>query len=149
VLEVPIKGSVFGEDGMNGMMGKLITKQGAILGNALLSGIAAGIGQGVSQANQVTTTTALGTGTLWVFSAAMLQHLVADEYRGRVFAFEFAVMTLTQSVATVLAGIALDTLHQGPQDVVVGAALLCVGVTARWWWFQGRVQPQPAPTPLA
>lgn len=61
VLEVPIKGSVFGEDGMNGMMGKLITKQGAILGNALLSGIAAGIGQGVSQASQVTTTTALGT----------------------------------------------------------------------------------------
>jgi MFS family permease len=91
----------------------------------------------------------LGTGTLWVFSAAMLQHLVADEYRGRVFAFEFAVMTLTQSVATVLAGIALDTLHQGPQDVVVGAALLCVGVTAGWWWFLGRVQPQPAPTPLA
>ena len=61
VLEVPIKGSVFGEDGMNGMMGKLITKQGAILGNALLSGIAAGIGQGVAQASQVTTTTALGT----------------------------------------------------------------------------------------
>lgn len=60
VLEVPIKGSVFGEDGMNGMMGKLITKQGAILGNALLSGIAAGIGQGVAQAGQVTTTTALG-----------------------------------------------------------------------------------------
>ncbi len=61
VLELPIKGSVFGEDGMNGVMGKLVTKQGAILGNALLSGIAAGIGQGVAQASQTTTTTALGT----------------------------------------------------------------------------------------
>lgn len=60
VLEVPIKGSVFGEDGMNGMMGKLVTKQGAILGNALLAGIASGIGQGIAQASQVTTTTALG-----------------------------------------------------------------------------------------
>ncbi len=61
VLEVPIKGSVFGEDGMNGMMGKLVTKQGAILGNALLAGIASGIGQGIAQASQVTATTALGT----------------------------------------------------------------------------------------
>lgn len=60
VLEVPIKGSVFGEDGMNGMMGKLVTKQGAILGNALLSGIAAGIGSGISQASQSVSTTTLG-----------------------------------------------------------------------------------------
>lgn len=60
VLEVPIKGSIFGEDGMNGMMGKLVTKQGAILGNALLSGIAAGIGSGISQASQVVSTTTLG-----------------------------------------------------------------------------------------
>lgn len=61
VLEVPIKGSVFGEDGMNGMMGKLVTKQGAILGNALLAGIASGIGSGIAQASQVTTTSALGS----------------------------------------------------------------------------------------
>jgi len=60
VLEVRIKGSVFGEDGMNGMMGKLVTKQGAILGNALSAGIASGIGQGIAQASQATTTTALG-----------------------------------------------------------------------------------------
>lgn len=63
VLEVPIKGSVFGEDGMNGMSGRLVTKQGAILGNALLAGIASGIGQGVAQASQITTTTALGSTT--------------------------------------------------------------------------------------
>lgn len=63
VLEVPIKGSVFGEDGMNGMMGKLVTKQGAILGNALLAGIASGIGSGIAQASQITTTTALGSVT--------------------------------------------------------------------------------------
>jgi conjugal transfer pilus assembly protein TraB len=60
VLEVPIKGQVFGEDGMNGMMGKVVTKQGAILANALLSGIAAGIGSGISQASQVVSSTTLG-----------------------------------------------------------------------------------------
>jgi conjugal transfer pilus assembly protein TraB len=60
VLEVPIKGSVFGEDGMNGMMGKLVTKQGAILTNALLAGIASGIGSGIAQATQNVSSTTLG-----------------------------------------------------------------------------------------
>lgn len=62
-LEVPIKGSVFGEDGKNGMRGRLITKQGAILANALLSGIAAGIGQGFASSTQTTAVSALGSTT--------------------------------------------------------------------------------------
>jgi conjugal transfer pilus assembly protein TraB len=63
VLEVPLKGSVFGEDGMNGVRGTLVTKQGAILTNALLSGIASGIGQGIAQASQTVSTNALGSVT--------------------------------------------------------------------------------------
>lgn len=62
-LEVPIKGSVFGEDGKNGMRGRLITKQGALLTNALLSGIAAGIGQGFAGSAQVTSINPLGSTT--------------------------------------------------------------------------------------
>jgi conjugal transfer pilus assembly protein TraB len=61
VLEVPLKGSIFGEDGMNGVRGTLVTKQGAILTNALLSGIASGIGQGIAQATQTVSTTPLGS----------------------------------------------------------------------------------------
>ena len=61
VLEVPLKGSIFGEDGMNGVRGTLVTKQGAILTNALMSGIAAGIGQGIAQASQTVSTNALGS----------------------------------------------------------------------------------------
>jgi conjugal transfer pilus assembly protein TraB len=60
VLEVPIKGSVFGEDGMNGIKGPLVTKQGQILTNALLAGIASGLGQSIAQASQSVTSTALG-----------------------------------------------------------------------------------------
>lgn len=63
VLETKLSGSVFGEDGMNGVMGRLVTKQGAILTNALLSGIAAGLGQGIAQATQTVNTTPLGTTT--------------------------------------------------------------------------------------
>jgi conjugal transfer pilus assembly protein TraB len=60
-LEVPLHGSIFGEDGMNGVRGKLVTKQGAILTNALMSGIAAGIGSGVAQASQSVSTSPLGS----------------------------------------------------------------------------------------
>lgn len=63
VLEVKVKGSVFGEDGMNGVNGHLVSKQGQILTNALISGIAAGIGGGIAQSAQVIQSSPLGTTT--------------------------------------------------------------------------------------
>ena len=47
-LEVRIQGSVYGEDGKVGMRGRLVTKQGQMLANALLAGVVSGIGQGLS-----------------------------------------------------------------------------------------------------
>lgn len=61
VVEVPIKGSIFGEDGMNGINGTLVTKQGAILTNALLAGIASGIGSGITAASTTVSTSPLGS----------------------------------------------------------------------------------------
>jgi conjugal transfer pilus assembly protein TraB len=60
-LEVKIQGSVYGEDGKVGMRGRLVTKQGQLLANALMAGIVSGLGQGISQANTTTFTSALGT----------------------------------------------------------------------------------------
>ena len=60
-LEVKIQGSVYGEDGKVGMRGRLVTKQGQMLANALLAGIVSGIGQGVSTASTTYSTSALGT----------------------------------------------------------------------------------------
>ena len=77
----------------------------------------------------------VGTGTLWVFSSAMLQRMVEDKFRGRVFAFEFAALTLTQSVATIWAGVALDQLDLGVQGVILSAGLVSVTVTVVWLWF--------------
>ena len=59
-LEVKIQGSVFGEDGKVGMRGRLVTKQGQMLANALLAGVVSGIGQGLSTANTTYSTSALG-----------------------------------------------------------------------------------------
>ena len=60
-LEVKIQGSVYGEDGKVGMRGRLVTKQGQMLANALLAGVVSGIGQGVSTASTEYSTSALGT----------------------------------------------------------------------------------------
>ncbi|MCL4181855.1 MAG: TraB/VirB10 family protein [Burkholderiaceae bacterium] len=60
-LEVRIQGSVYGEDGKVGMRGRLVTKQGQMLANALLAGVVSGISQGLSTANTTYSTSALGT----------------------------------------------------------------------------------------
>lgn len=60
-LEVRIQGSVYGEDGKVGMRGRLVTKQGQMLANALLAGVVSGIGQGLSTANTTFSSSPLGT----------------------------------------------------------------------------------------
>jgi conjugal transfer pilus assembly protein TraB len=52
-LEVKIKGSIFDETGKVGVKGRLVTKQGQVLANALLAGVISGIGYGFQ--NQYTT----------------------------------------------------------------------------------------------
>jgi hypothetical protein len=53
---------VFGEDGKVGMRGRLVTKQGQMLANALRAGIIAGIGQSVAAYNTTVSTSPWGTG---------------------------------------------------------------------------------------
>ncbi|MDR0701486.1 MAG: TraB/VirB10 family protein [Azoarcus sp.] len=60
-LEVRIQGSIYGEDGKVGLRGRLVTKQGQMLANALLAGVVGGIGQGLSTASSDYSTSALGT----------------------------------------------------------------------------------------
>ncbi|MBE2222889.1 MAG: MFS transporter [Anaerolineae bacterium] len=73
----------------------------------------------------------VGSGTVWVFSAAMLQRIVPDKYRGRVFAFEFAALTLTQSISTFLAGVWQDAWGVRQATAVFGL----LGLIAALLWF--------------
>jgi predicted MFS family arabinose efflux permease len=82
----------------------------------------------------------LGSGTIWVCSAAILQAVVDDEYRGRVFAFEFAALTLAQSISTLWAGVALDQLQLSVQDVLRWTALISLAACLLWAWFQTRTK---------
>lgn len=58
-VEMPVKGSVIGEDGKTGLRGRLVTKQGQLLANALFAGALSGIGKAF-QASASTTTTGGG-----------------------------------------------------------------------------------------
>jgi conjugal transfer pilus assembly protein TraB len=60
-LEVKIQGSVYGEDGKVGMRGRLVTKQGQMLANALLAGVVSGIGSGLATSSTTYSSSALGT----------------------------------------------------------------------------------------
>lgn len=60
-IELPIQGNLYGEDGKLGLRGRLVTKQGQILANALRAGIVGGIGQGFAQSGTSYTSSAFGT----------------------------------------------------------------------------------------
>jgi MFS family permease len=82
----------------------------------------------------------LGTGALWVFSAALLQLAVPDKVRGRVFAFEFAVLTLTQSISIYWAGYAMDQINLTVEQTTLSMALVGSLVTAVWLLFHWRTR---------
>lgn len=62
-IDVPIKGYVAGEDGKAGMRGRLVSKQGQLLANALLAGVASGIGHTFQQGATTLSVSPLGATT--------------------------------------------------------------------------------------
>jgi hypothetical protein len=60
----------------------------------------------------------------WVFSTTLLQMTVPDGFRGRVFALELALTTLSMSLSTYLTGLGLDRAGLSERTLAV-----CLGVT--------------------
>lgn len=60
-IDVGISGVVYGEDGKVGVRGRLVTKQGQMLANALLAGLISGLGQGMTNYNSTVSSSAIGT----------------------------------------------------------------------------------------
>jgi conjugal transfer pilus assembly protein TraB len=133
VVEVPMKGSIFGEDGMNGVKGTLVTKQGAILTNALLAGIASGMGQGFAQASQVVTVSPLGsTSTTNNSTQDILKSGVGTgvgKALDRLSQYYISLAERTFPVIEVQAGREVDiVVTQGMQlDASIGAGLALTG----------------------
>ncbi len=83
---------------------------------------------------------AVGSGGVWVFSTVLLQQLLPDHVRGRVFAFEFAALTFTQAIGTLWAGYATDQLGLSIQQICLIAGIAGIATWALWLIFQTRVQ---------
>jgi hypothetical protein len=83
-----------------------------------------------------------GGSILWVFSTVLLQRGVEDAFRGRVFAAELALLTLTMAASNYLTGEMLDRFGFSPRWVTVGIGVLflmpgIIWFTTRRWWDQG------------
>jgi len=80
-----------------------------------------------------------GGSILWVFSTVILQRVVVDTFRGRVFAAELAFMTFTMAASNYVTGELLDRFGISPRLVTIGIGLFFVlpgvawFVTQRWW----------------
>jgi MFS family permease len=80
-----------------------------------------------------------GGSILWVFSTVILQRAVADNFRGRVFAAELALVTLTMAASNYVTGELLDRFQISPRIVTVGIGIffllpgLTWFLTQRWW----------------
>lgn len=83
VLETTVKGTVYGEDGKAGMRGTIVTKQGQILANAMMAGIASGIGKGFGNQGITTSTSPLGvTQQQSTDASVVLRNSVAQGFGG-------------------------------------------------------------------
>lgn len=81
----------------------------------------------------------MGGSILWVFSTALLQSTVEDEFRGRVFAAELTLFTLTMAASNYVTGELLDRFGWSPRHVTVAIGLLFFVPGALWfattrWW---------------
>ena len=80
-----------------------------------------------------------GGSILWVFSTVLLQREVEDRFRGRVFAAELALLTLTMAASNYLVGELMDRFGFSPRVVTAGVGMffLLPGLiwfaTQRWW----------------
>jgi MFS family permease len=79
----------------------------------------------------------------WVFSTALLQMHVPDELRGRVFAVEYAALTLTTAASSYFTGVANDAgLHPRTLAAVLGSLYLIPGTVLLLVLWKPMVSPR-------
>jgi len=72
------------------------------------------------------------SGVNWVFSSVILQMAVPGKFLGRVFAFDFAMMTLAASLSTLWVGWTQDSLGLAPSQIVYLLSVVPLVMAAGW-----------------
>ena len=73
----------------------------------------------------------------WVFSTTLLQKEVEDQFRGRVFATEMALLTLILSLSTWATGLALE-FGMDPRQVTIYLAIMFLVPGTLWTWIHQK-----------
>lgn len=89
-----------------------------------------------------------GGSVLWVFSTVLLQMEVPDRFRGRVFAAELALVTLTSSLSSYATAYALDELHWSPRRLSLLLGLMFCVPGAVWLFILSRWREKDHAEPL-
>jgi hypothetical protein len=79
-----------------------------------------------------------GGAVLWVFSTVLLQMEVPDRFRGRVFAAELALVTLTSSISSYWTGYELDHGGWSPQMMAFALGIMFVIPGVLWLFIESR-----------
>ncbi len=75
----------------------------------------------------------LGGGSQWMLSTYGIQRHTPDSIRGRVFSFDFGLVTLTIALSTIVAGTLSETLAPHAAVWVMVSFVAIAGLT--WFWF--------------
>lgn len=81
---------------------------------------------------------AIGGGINWVFSTQLLFGLAPNRLRGRVFASEFALFTLSSAMGSWVGGWALDSANLSLQQILYGMAVVATIPGLIWIWWMLR-----------
>ena len=79
----------------------------------------------------------IGGGWQWAFSSYGLQLATPDEYRGRIFAADYALVTLTMSISSAGGGALAG--HFGPGRVMSGIAVVSLMLGSTYLWSTRRL----------
>ena len=80
----------------------------------------------------------VGGGSQWTLSSYGLQRIVPDRIRGRIFAFDGALVTLTFGVSAVVTGLAADAF--GARPVAVWLGVIGIAYAGVWAWLTTDVR---------
>ena len=123
-------------------MGETKRRMQAAIGYAFLVGGIFYVGFGVAHSYPLALlmlfTAHMGGSILWVFSTVLLQWSVEDNFRGRVFAAELALLTLTLAASNYVTGELLDRFKLSPRLVTVMIGVLFLLPGALWFLIARR-----------
>jgi len=83
----------------------------------------------------------LGGGSQWVLSSYGLQRLVPDYIRGRVFAVDFAMITLSLALSSLAAAAISDSIGPRASAFILGGVAVAWAVA--WWVLTRKVRRRP------